>query len=385
MKTLGPLLPRDFLERQPARWKRSQQRRGATKVLRRMLAKREKLEEKTMRHAYSDAGVSTDRTPKRHDAAEASAPPPPVHAHAASSTSTGFGPLTRGFWAAELLPNRPLVITIPEGAQLYLLHAALSSDPAASETSQVTAVRCRTPATKIPTTLCYLQHAPPPKGGSAALPSCHSDSSQLQLMFTQAKDGRCALASEGPHSVHLVGMYTRAQALQCDDSKEVAARSVNGGGGQTSHVGNKNKEADPADGKQEAASSTSTTKSEPRGHAAVKAALQEVANGLKVVDTEVGRGRATKLGDRLSVRYTGLTTDSKGNWFQFDDNRGKAFHFKLGEGTVIRGWDQGLVGMRRGGTRRLIVPAALGYGSGGSGPILPNATLVFEVHLDNVQ
>ena len=70
---------------------------------------------------------------------------------------------------------------------------------------------------------------------------------------------------------------------------------------------------------------------------------------------------------------------------QFDDNRGKNFHFTLGDGDVIRGWDLGLVGMKLGGTRRIIIPASLGYGTRGSGPILPDATLMFEVHLDNVQ
>ena len=87
----------------------------------------------------------------------------------------------------------------------------------------------------------------------------------------------------------------------------------------------------------------------------------------------------------VAPAYLEPTAESPCCVVQFDDNRGKNFHFALGEGSVIRGWDQGLVGMKCGGTRRLIVPPALGYGARGTGPILPNATLVFEVHLDNVQ
>jgi FKBP-type peptidyl-prolyl cis-trans isomerase len=104
-----------------------------------------------------------------------------------------------------------------------------------------------------------------------------------------------------------------------------------------------------------------------------------------VVDTQPGKGRRAASGNRLTVRYKGLTTDAQGKWYEFDSNKGKALHFEVGAGDVIRGWDLGLLGMRCGGTRRLIVPPALGYGDAGApGKIPPRATLVFEVTLENV-
>jgi FKBP-type peptidyl-prolyl cis-trans isomerase FkpA len=94
------------------------------------------------------------------------------------------------------------------------------------------------------------------------------------------------------------------------------------------------------------------------------------------------------VGKVLSVHYTGWffnesATDQKG--VQFDSSRStEPFTFTPGLGSVIAGWDQGLVGMRVGGVRRLVVPPFLAYGSGRSGPIPPNATLVFEIELLDV-
>lgn len=102
---------------------------------------------------------------------------------------------------------------------------------------------------------------------------------------------------------------------------------------------------------------------------------------LQVTDVRVGTGTEATVGRTLDVRYTGWLydtsrADNKG--FQFDAG---TFTFVLGAGTVIRGWDQGLAGMKVGGQRRLVIPASLAYGSRGQGIIPPNASLVFDVEL----
>jgi FKBP-type peptidyl-prolyl cis-trans isomerase len=108
-------------------------------------------------------------------------------------------------------------------------------------------------------------------------------------------------------------------------------------------------------------------------------------SGLKYQDTEEGKGDEAKAGDIVEVHYTGwLTTDgtTKGKKFDSSKDRGKPFQFKLGVGKVIKGWDEGVAGMKPGGKRTLIIPSKLGYGEGGAGDdIPPNATLLFEVEL----
>jgi FKBP-type peptidyl-prolyl cis-trans isomerase FkpA len=102
------------------------------------------------------------------------------------------------------------------------------------------------------------------------------------------------------------------------------------------------------------------------------------ASQLVVQDEVVGTGAAAKPGDTIKVNYTGKLQ----NGTVFDTSLGKApFSFTLGAGQVIPGWDQGLVGMKVGGKRILIIPSAMAYGPTGYGPIPPNATLVFEVDL----
>ena len=103
-------------------------------------------------------------------------------------------------------------------------------------------------------------------------------------------------------------------------------------------------------------------------------------------DLVVGTGSSAAANNLVTVSYTGWLydasrPDSKGN--QFDSNA--SFPFRLGTGAVIRGWDIGVVGMRVGGQRRLVIPPDLAYGSAGRGPIPPNATLVFDIALLNVQ
>ena len=109
---------------------------------------------------------------------------------------------------------------------------------------------------------------------------------------------------------------------------------------------------------------------------------QEVAlpGGLKYVDLKVGDGDIAEAGMKATVHYTGWLTD--GTKFDSSLDRGQPFPFTIGAGQVIRGWDEGVKGMRIGGKRHLTIPPEMGYGAGGYPPTIPpNATLVFDVEL----
>jgi FKBP-type peptidyl-prolyl cis-trans isomerase FkpA len=99
-------------------------------------------------------------------------------------------------------------------------------------------------------------------------------------------------------------------------------------------------------------------------------------------DLVVGTGATAVAGDSLTVNYTGWLAD--GTKFDSSYDRGQPYPFRLGAGQVIKGWDQGIPGMKVGGKRRLIIPPSLAYGSSGYGPIPPNATLKFEVELVSI-
>jgi FKBP-type peptidyl-prolyl cis-trans isomerase FkpA len=102
--------------------------------------------------------------------------------------------------------------------------------------------------------------------------------------------------------------------------------------------------------------------------------------GLIVEDIVVGEGSLAASGLRVKVHYTGWLTD--GTRFDSSKDRGDPFVFPLGAGQVIKGWDEGVEGMKVGGTRKLTIPPALGYGARGAGGVIPpDATLVFEVEL----
>jgi FKBP-type peptidyl-prolyl cis-trans isomerase len=112
---------------------------------------------------------------------------------------------------------------------------------------------------------------------------------------------------------------------------------------------------------------------------------QEVVmpSGLKYVDLTVGTGTIAEPGMNVSVHYTGWLTD--GTKFDSSLDRGQPITFRLGAGQVVRGWDEGIAGMRVGGKRKLTVPPELGYGPGGRGPIPPNSTMLFDVELISVR
>jgi FKBP-type peptidyl-prolyl cis-trans isomerase FkpA len=107
---------------------------------------------------------------------------------------------------------------------------------------------------------------------------------------------------------------------------------------------------------------------------------------FEITDVAVGSGDAIAAGSTAVVHYTGwlfdaAAVDHRGAKFDSSRDRGMPFGFTLGGGTVIKGWDEGVVGMKVGGQRRLVIPPEMGYGASGTGPIPPNATLVFDVEL----
>ena len=107
-------------------------------------------------------------------------------------------------------------------------------------------------------------------------------------------------------------------------------------------------------------------------------------SGLIINDTVVGTGKAAKAGEDVSVHYTGwlFYGGERGKKFDSSKDRGQPFQFALGGGQVIKGWDEGVQGMKVGGSRTLTIPPELGYGSRGAGGVIPaNATLIFEVEL----
>jgi FKBP-type peptidyl-prolyl cis-trans isomerase len=110
-----------------------------------------------------------------------------------------------------------------------------------------------------------------------------------------------------------------------------------------------------------------------------------------MIDLNEGTGTLAEAGKTAVVHYTGWlydaeAEDGKGKKFDSSVDRGEPFRFPLGAGRVIRGWDQGVVGMKVGGQRRLVIPAELGYGARGAGGVIPpNATLVFDVELLGIE
>jgi FKBP-type peptidyl-prolyl cis-trans isomerase FkpA len=114
-------------------------------------------------------------------------------------------------------------------------------------------------------------------------------------------------------------------------------------------------------------------------------------NSLEINDLKLGEGAAIAAGQQAVVQYTGWlyensAPDKKGNEFDSSRKTGQPFRFAVGGGQVIKGWDQGVVGMKIGGQRRLTIPPDLGYGESGAGGVIPpGATLVFDVELVGIE
>jgi peptidylprolyl isomerase len=108
------------------------------------------------------------------------------------------------------------------------------------------------------------------------------------------------------------------------------------------------------------------------------------SSGLQIIDTKIGTGATPRTGQTAVVHYTGWLSNNgaKGQKFDSSVDRNEPFEFPLGQGRVIKGWDEGVASMKIGGKRTLIVPPQLGYGARGAGGVIPpNATLIFDVEL----
>jgi FKBP-type peptidyl-prolyl cis-trans isomerase FkpA len=128
---------------------------------------------------------------------------------------------------------------------------------------------------------------------------------------------------------------------------------------------------------------------ETRASAPAEVKFDSSPVAFQKIDTTVGTGAVATAGKHVTVNYTGwlyLPDAPQHHGEQFDSSIGrKPFTFRLGSGGVIAGWDQGVDGMKVGGKRTLVIPASLGYGADGAGPIPPNANLIFDVELLDVQ
>jgi len=116
--------------------------------------------------------------------------------------------------------------------------------------------------------------------------------------------------------------------------------------------------------------------------------LITTASGLQYIEQVVGSGNAAEVGNNVVVHYTGwlYSNGERGNKFDSSVDRGQTFSFPLGAGHVIKGWDEGVAGMKKGGKRTLFIPAALGYGARGAGDVIPpNSTLMFEIELIEIK
>jgi peptidylprolyl isomerase len=110
--------------------------------------------------------------------------------------------------------------------------------------------------------------------------------------------------------------------------------------------------------------------------------------GLQYKDAKIGTGATAKIGQTAAVHYTGwlYNNGEKGKKFDSSRDRGQPFEFPLGQGQVIKGWDEGVEGMKVGGKRTLVIPPELGYGARGAGGVIPpNAWLIFDVELVGVK
>ena len=159
-----------------------------------------------------------------------------------------------------------------------------------------------------------------------------------------------------------------------DDVRTDGLTDVGTDGASTDGVGTDGADTDGAD-------DAGTDGIEEEGIPELPAGVEQVTteSGLTIIDIELGEGNPAVEGDTVDVHYTGWLED--GTKFDSSVDRGTPFTLTLGTGSVIAGWEEGLLGLQEGGRRRLIIPPELGYGESGTGSIPPNATLIFDVEM----
>jgi len=168
----------------------------------------------------------------------------------------------------------------------------------------------------------------------------------------------------------------KAKKLKAENGAAVPAPT--GTDAEASKKGKKNKKKKGEDAKESHPQTGEDKESEPRQKQGDKGNMRELPGGLQIRDAKPGEGPQAKKGVRLSMRYVGKLPNGK----VFDSNTtGKPFTFRLGAGEVIKGWDEGIAGMKVGGERLLIVPPSLAYGNKTMDGIPSNSTLRFEVKL----
>ncbi|KAG8470096.1 hypothetical protein KFE25_008517 [Diacronema lutheri] len=503
------LLPRDFCDKQPKRWKKDASRRGATRAISKIEKSHAQRVAGKLRELAGDPRLERDRVARVRKASDRAAADSAARAAVdaedaveralVTSTSMPFAAdPSRGdrFWACELREGSALVVRLPADAVLTLTAAVLVEAAEGAAAGAVYALRCRTPAYREPACLCALSRA------AAGAPN-ELEQHSLNVDFTADGDGKLALAlepvnapalaaavahaeraapegdadervgtapareraplrarahvhgivrrgarpvaraqqrSEAPpgalvpaageargaratHAAAALAERTRAtEATRTERAARVPlAEPANAAAdGGVAHL-KRPRQAAGADGSgmptERVAPPDGAAKETPKLKASrLKlapareqteggATVVELGDGLKVVDNKLGQahgGRRVATGDKLTVRFQGLVHgppvgakrarggDDEDSWKEFE--RG-TLSFTLGAGDVIKGWDRGIVGMRVGGRRTLIVPAHLAYGSRGAPPkgngggvgIPPYATLVFRLELLNAQ